>query len=99
METVFSSIKPRNFLSQYKINVPIGFEFPEIDLVDSSHFCRSVYRRKTDLMPTIPSPRDHSHYFGSKSSICNTPRTPGKFIIQKQNRTVCYANGFYYFPP
>ncbi|KAL5291243.1 ens family protein [Megaselia abdita] len=49
----------------------------EIDLVDSSHFCRSVYRRKTDLMPTIPSPRDHSHYFGSKSSICNTPRTPG----------------------
>lgn len=35
-------------------------------------------------MPTIPSPRDHSHYFGSKSSICNTPRTPGKFIIQSK---------------
>ncbi|KAL5291241.1 ens family protein [Megaselia abdita] len=52
----------------------------EIDLVDSSHFCRSVYRRKTDLMPTIPSPRDHSHYFGSKSSICNTPRTPGRAV-------------------
>lgn len=37
---------------------------------------RSVYRRKTDLMPTIPSPRD-GHY-GSRSSLSTTPRTPGK---------------------
>lgn len=37
---------------------------------------RSVHRRKTDLMPTIPSPRDTS--FGSKSSLYHTPRTPGK---------------------
>ncbi|XP_030561065.1 ensconsin isoform X4 [Drosophila novamexicana] len=36
---------------------------------------RSVYRRKTDLMPTIPSPRD-GHY-GSRSSLSTTPRTPG----------------------
>lgn len=39
---------------------------------------RSVYRRKTDLMPTIPSPRD-GHYYGSRSSLSTTPaRTPGK---------------------
>ncbi|XP_030561063.1 eukaryotic translation initiation factor 4 gamma isoform X2 [Drosophila novamexicana] len=37
---------------------------------------RSVYRRKTDLMPTIPSPRD-GHY-GSRSSLSTTPRTPGR---------------------
>ncbi|KAL5291238.1 ens family protein [Megaselia abdita] len=61
-------------------NFHYNYKKPEIDLVDSSHFCRSVYRRKTDLMPTIPSPRDHSHYFGSKSSICNTPRTPGRAV-------------------
>ncbi|XP_039966923.1 MAP7 domain-containing protein 3 isoform X5 [Bactrocera tryoni] len=36
---------------------------------------RSVARRKTDLMPTIPSPRD-GHY-GSRSSLSHTPRTPG----------------------
>ncbi|XP_036336523.1 inner centromere protein isoform X7 [Rhagoletis pomonella] len=36
---------------------------------------RSVARRKTDLMPTIPSPRD-GHY-GSRSSLIHTPRTPG----------------------
>ncbi|XP_067645581.1 MAP7 domain-containing protein 1 isoform X6 [Eurosta solidaginis] len=36
---------------------------------------RSVGRRKTDLMPTIPSPRD-GHY-GSRSSLSHTPRTPG----------------------
>ncbi|XP_075162587.1 MAP7 domain containing protein ensconsin isoform X6 [Haematobia irritans] len=47
------------------------------DHVDSSHIVfRSVARRKTDLMPTIPSPRD-GHY-GSRSSLSNTPsRTPG----------------------
>lgn len=39
---------------------------------------RSVARRKTDLMPTIPSPRD-GHY-GSRSSLSHTPRTPGKPI-------------------
>ncbi|XP_055915593.1 ensconsin isoform X10 [Eupeodes corollae] len=46
------------------------------DNVDSAHIAfRSVARRKTDLMPTIPSPRD-THY-GSKSSLSTTPRTPG----------------------
>ncbi|XP_017071207.1 ensconsin isoform X6 [Drosophila eugracilis] len=47
------------------------------DSVDSSPMVfRSVYRRKTDLMPTIPSPRD-GHY-GSRSSLSTTPaRTPG----------------------
>ncbi|KAL9901404.1 inner centromere protein A isoform X8 [Glossina fuscipes] len=45
------------------------------DNVDTSHIVfRSVARRKTDLMPTIPSPRD-GHY-GSRSSL-STPRTPG----------------------
>ncbi|XP_005178892.1 ensconsin isoform X3 [Musca domestica] len=48
------------------------------DNVDTSHIVfRSVARRKTDLMPTIPSPRD-GHY-GSRSSLSNTPsRTPGR---------------------
>uniref|UniRef100_A0A1I8PTP9 MAP7 domain-containing protein n=1 Tax=Stomoxys calcitrans TaxID=35570 RepID=A0A1I8PTP9_STOCA len=48
------------------------------DNVDASHIVfRSVARRKTDLMPTIPSPRD-GHY-GSRSSLSNTPsRTPGR---------------------
>uniref|UniRef100_A0A6P4F0G0 MAP7 domain-containing protein 1 isoform X4 n=1 Tax=Drosophila rhopaloa TaxID=1041015 RepID=A0A6P4F0G0_DRORH len=47
------------------------------DSVDTSPMVfRSVYRRKTDLMPTIPSPRD-GHY-GSRSSLSTTPaRTPG----------------------
>ncbi|XP_034122616.1 MAP7 domain-containing protein 1 isoform X10 [Drosophila guanche] len=47
------------------------------DSVDTSPIVfRSVYRRKTDLMPTIPSPRD-GHY-GSRSSLSTTPaRTPG----------------------
>ncbi|KRF99026.1 uncharacterized protein Dwil_GK10095, isoform C [Drosophila willistoni] len=47
------------------------------DIVDTSPIVfRSVYRRKTDLMPTIPSPRD-GHY-GSRSSLSTTPaRTPG----------------------
>ncbi|XP_037939079.1 ensconsin isoform X10 [Teleopsis dalmanni] len=46
------------------------------DNVDTSHIVfRSVARRKTDLMPTIPSPRD-GHY-GSRSSLSHTPRTPG----------------------
>ncbi|XP_055840756.1 MAP7 domain-containing protein 1 isoform X4 [Episyrphus balteatus] len=46
------------------------------DNVDTAHIAfRSVARRKTDLMPTIPSPRD-THY-GSKSSLSTTPRTPG----------------------
>ncbi|XP_034483661.1 serine-rich adhesin for platelets isoform X4 [Drosophila innubila] len=48
------------------------------DIVDTSQniMFRSVYRRKTDLMPTIPSPRD-GHY-GSRSSLSTTPRTPGR---------------------
>ncbi|XP_055840754.1 MAP7 domain-containing protein 2 isoform X2 [Episyrphus balteatus] len=47
------------------------------DNVDTAHIAfRSVARRKTDLMPTIPSPRD-THY-GSKSSLSTTPRTPGR---------------------
>ncbi|XP_068149913.1 MAP7 domain-containing protein 1 isoform X5 [Drosophila tropicalis] len=48
------------------------------DIVDTSPIVfRSVYRRKTDLMPTIPSPRD-GHY-GSRSSLSTTPaRTPGR---------------------
>ncbi|XP_017127116.1 MAP7 domain-containing protein 1 isoform X7 [Drosophila elegans] len=49
----------------------------EDSCVDTSPMVfRSVYRRKTDLMPTIPSPRD-GHY-GSRSSLSTTPaRTPG----------------------
>nr|XP_017019437.1 inner centromere protein isoform X5 [Drosophila kikkawai] len=49
------------------------------DSVDTSPMVfRSVYRRKTDLMPTIPSPRD-GHYYGSRSSLSTTPaRTPGR---------------------
>ncbi|KAH8303555.1 hypothetical protein KR018_003049, partial [Drosophila ironensis] len=48
------------------------------DIVDTSPMVfRSVYRRKTDLMPTIPSPRD-GHY-GSRGSLSTTPaRTPGR---------------------
>ncbi|XP_030380411.1 inner centromere protein isoform X1 [Scaptodrosophila lebanonensis] len=47
------------------------------DFVDTPNIMfRSVYRRKTDLMPTIPSPRD-GHY-GSRSSLSTTPRTPGR---------------------
>ncbi|KAH8329672.1 hypothetical protein KR074_007483, partial [Drosophila pseudoananassae] len=48
------------------------------DNVDTSPMVfRSVYRRKTDLMPTIPSPRD-GHY-GSRGSLSTTPaRTPGR---------------------
>ncbi|XP_059221485.1 MAP7 domain-containing protein 1 isoform X6 [Stomoxys calcitrans] len=54
-----------------------GTDRHEEDNVDASHIVfRSVARRKTDLMPTIPSPRD-GHY-GSRSSLSNTPsRTPG----------------------
>ncbi|XP_017127106.2 eukaryotic translation initiation factor 4 gamma isoform X1 [Drosophila elegans] len=50
----------------------------EDSCVDTSPMVfRSVYRRKTDLMPTIPSPRD-GHY-GSRSSLSTTPaRTPGR---------------------
>ncbi|XP_055915589.1 ensconsin isoform X7 [Eupeodes corollae] len=53
-----------------------GADRHDEDNVDSAHIAfRSVARRKTDLMPTIPSPRD-THY-GSKSSLSTTPRTPG----------------------
>ncbi|XP_037905942.1 reticulocyte-binding protein 2 homolog a isoform X10 [Hermetia illucens] len=47
------------------------------DITDSPPISyRSVARRKTDLMPTIPSPRESS--FGSKTSLhSHTPRTPG----------------------
>ncbi|XP_037036280.1 ensconsin isoform X7 [Bradysia coprophila] len=49
------------------------------DSTDSSPLSyRSVHRRKTDLMPTVPSPRDPS--FGSKSSLYHTPRTPGRAV-------------------
>ncbi|XP_055695643.1 ensconsin isoform X7 [Lutzomyia longipalpis] len=38
---------------------------------------RNVARRKTDLMPTVPSPRDGTNY-GSRSSLgSHTPRSPG----------------------
>ncbi|KAL7034563.1 hypothetical protein ACKWTF_008008 [Chironomus riparius] len=36
----------------------------------------SVHRRKTDLMPTIPSPRDRDLYRSSVGT--HTPRTPGR---------------------
>ncbi|XP_036336525.1 ensconsin isoform X9 [Rhagoletis pomonella] len=55
-----------------------GTDRHEDDSVDSHAtqiVFRSVARRKTDLMPTIPSPRD-GHY-GSRSSLIHTPRTPG----------------------
>lgn len=48
---------------------------------------RSVARRKTDLMPTIPSPRESS--FGSRSSLyCHTPRTPGMQKLKKKKKTL-----------
>ncbi|XP_067645583.1 MAP7 domain-containing protein 1 isoform X8 [Eurosta solidaginis] len=56
-----------------------GTDRHEDDNVDSHAtqiVFRSVGRRKTDLMPTIPSPRD-GHY-GSRSSLSHTPRTPGR---------------------
>ncbi|XP_036336519.1 inner centromere protein isoform X4 [Rhagoletis pomonella] len=56
-----------------------GTDRHEDDSVDSHAtqiVFRSVARRKTDLMPTIPSPRD-GHY-GSRSSLIHTPRTPGR---------------------
>lgn len=37
----------------------------------------SVHRRKTDLMPTIPSPRDRDLYRSSLGT--HTPRTPGSY--------------------
>ncbi|GAB0092932.1 hypothetical protein DMENIID0001_079840 [Sergentomyia squamirostris] len=41
---------------------------------------RSVARRKTDLMPTVPSPRDGINY-GSRSSLgSHTPRSPGRAV-------------------
>lgn len=56
--------------------VPVSFT----DLTDSSpQTYRSVARRKTDLMPTLPSPRDGMQ-FGSRSSLTSashTPRSPG----------------------
>ncbi|XP_037905936.1 histone-lysine N-methyltransferase, H3 lysine-79 specific isoform X4 [Hermetia illucens] len=50
------------------------------DITDSPPISyRSVARRKTDLMPTIPSPRESS--FGSKTSLhSHTPRTPGRAV-------------------
>ncbi|KAH8395319.1 hypothetical protein KR222_009407, partial [Zaprionus bogoriensis] len=56
------------------------------DIVDTSQnlVFRSVYRRKTDLMPTIPSPRD-GHY-GSRSSLSTTPRTPAVGRAYSMNR-------------
>lgn len=55
------------------------------DSTDSSPLSyRSVARRKTDLMPTIPTSRDSN--FGSRSSLyCHTPRTQGKQTIQIKN--------------
>lgn len=49
-----------------------------LDDVDSSvNTYRSVARRKTDLMPTVPNTRDRSFY-GSRSSLGSlTPRSPG----------------------
>ncbi|XP_055695640.1 MAP7 domain-containing protein 1 isoform X4 [Lutzomyia longipalpis] len=41
---------------------------------------RNVARRKTDLMPTVPSPRDGTNY-GSRSSLgSHTPRSPGRAV-------------------
>lgn len=62
------------------------FPIPILDDTDSAQLSyRSVARRKTDLMPTIPSPRESS--FGSRSSLyCHTPRTPGKHTPVHHNR-------------
>ncbi|XP_055698761.1 ensconsin isoform X5 [Phlebotomus papatasi] len=47
---------------------------------DSPVSYRSVARRKTDLMPTVPSPRDGTNY-GSRSSLgSHTPRSPGRAV-------------------
>ncbi|XP_031621848.1 ensconsin-like isoform X8 [Contarinia nasturtii] len=53
-----------------------GLDRPDDDSNDTSPFViRSVARRKTDLIPTIPI-RDSS--FGSRTSLyCSTPRTQG----------------------
>lgn len=63
------------------------------DSTDSSpNSYRSVARRKTDLMPTIPSSRDPN--FGSRSSLyCHTPRTQGKQKnLQKQTNKQSNVN-------
>lgn len=62
-------------------NCSVSFASPisSTDLTDSPQTYRSVARRKTDLMPTLPSPRDGMH-FGSRSSLTSashTPRSPG----------------------
>lgn len=63
-------------------NIPIIFIDDSTDSSPISY--RSVARRKTDLMPTIPSPRDAN--FGSRSSLyCSTPRTQGKAKNKKNH--------------
>lgn len=74
-----------------RANVPFRSVSPisSTDLTDSPQTYRSVARRKTDLMPTLPSPRDGIH-FGSRSSLTSashTPRSPGtcrKFLLYHQ---------------
>ncbi|XP_055317401.1 ensconsin isoform X16 [Sitodiplosis mosellana] len=58
-----------------------GLDRPDDDSNDTSPFViRSVARRKTDLIPTIPI-RDSS--FGSRTSLyCSTPRTQVDFKIK-----------------
>ncbi|KAJ6636535.1 hypothetical protein Bhyg_15126 [Pseudolycoriella hygida] len=77
--------RPKRFslaLAGSEINID---DPPNDDSTDSSPLLyRSVHRRKTDLMPTVPSPRDTS--FGSKSSLYNSPRTPGDVSKQKKER-------------
>lgn len=55
-----------------------GLDRKNEDEADTSHNSnRSVCRRKTDLMPTVPNTRDRSFY-GSRSSLGSlTPRSPG----------------------
>lgn len=51
------------------------------DSGESYHHNVNVHRRKTDLMPTIPSPRDSSRSsFGT-----HTPRTPGSILFKLKN--------------
>lgn len=51
------------------------------DVDNSVNIYRSVARRKTDLMPTVPNTSNRSFY-GSRSSLGSlTPRSPGMYFI------------------
>lgn len=64
------------------------------DSGESYHHNVNVHRRKTDLMPTIPSPRDSSRSsFGT-----HTPRTPGSILFKLKNYSkIQFQESFIFF--